>query len=134
MNIADIISDAWQQEKLPVINGLIKACGSFYELDMTAGCKLVEKDFKVAVFDMYSSVYYRSEVTYRNTIFYCGGGSMGGDGWLLAINDNDPQWLFFSENVNPFEKVRVENNEIHVMNNMGNDWIFPVDKPEKMRY
>jgi len=138
MTILDIISESWHNEELPVIDGLIKSDGSFYDIEVDDDCRPVEMNYQPTCRDSYfeycSSVLGFTSITHSGITYYCGEGSYGGDGFLLAINsDNKVEWLFFSQYANPFEKLWVANNEIHVMSNLNIEWIFPVDSPEKVR-
>jgi len=142
MTILDIISDSWHKEELPIIDGLIKSDSSFYEIEVDDDCRPIEMNYQPLFFDISRKNYYEycssvlgfTSITHLGITYYCGDGSHGSDGFLLAINsDNKIEWLFFSQEANPFEKLWVEDNEIHVMSNLNIEWIFPVDSPEKLR-
>ena len=142
ISILDIISELWNDEKLPIINGLVKADGSFYEIKVE-DCQPVTADYQPSTFDVtaknyyewYSSVLGSPFLTHAEITYYCGECSQGSDGFLLAVNNknNTVEWLFFDEEANPLEKMWVENDEIHAMSNLNIEWIFPINAPEKLR-
>jgi hypothetical protein len=143
MTILDIISQLWDKEKLPIINGLVKEDGSFYDIEIGEYCYPVKNDYKPKKIDLslknylecFSHIYILQQLTHFEITYYCGEGSHGSDGWLLALDSNNElKWLFFSQEANPFEKLWIENNEIHVMNNLNIEWIFPINSPEKVYY
>ena len=142
MTILDIISDCWHKEELPIIDGLVKSDGSFYEIEVDYDCRPVEMHYPPTAFDINRKNYYQycsgvssfNSTTHLGITYYCGEGSHGSDGFLIAINsDSKVEWLFFSQEVNPFEKLWIDNNEVHVISNLNIEWIFPVDSPEKLR-
>jgi len=142
MTILEIILDYWHKQKLPIIDGLIKSDFSFYEIEIGDDCRPIKINYQPTFFDMSRENYseYCStalsyiSVTHLNITYYCGEGSHGSDGFILAINnDNKVEWLFFSQEVNPFEKLWIENNEVHAMSNLKIEWIFPIDSPEILR-
>jgi len=142
MTILDIISDCWHKEELPIIDGLIKLDGSFYKIEVDDDCRPIEMNYQPTSFDISRENYYEycssvfgfTSTMHGGITYYCGEGSHGSDGFLIAINsDNNVEWLFFSQYANPFEKLWVANNEIHVMSNLNIEWIFPIDNPEKLR-
>ena len=134
MEIKDIISELWEQDKLPIIEGLVKADGSFYEMESrglsaSKHFDAEKKDYR----EWCSSISVWQSLCHLNTVYYCGEGSYGGEGYLFAMNNNEVKWLFFYSSANPFEKLWIENDEIHVLNNNKVEWIFPIEKPEQMR-
>ncbi|MCL1994503.1 MAG: hypothetical protein FWG66_16285 [Spirochaetes bacterium] len=135
MTIIDIIAKQWQEEKLPVINGLVKTDGSFYRLGTEGLLPAVPIDLSQTDYnEEFSFITEIASLEHSGRKYYCGEGSHGSDGWLLATSAGGKiEWLFFDE-VNPFEKLWVANNEIHVMSNLNTEWIFPIDKPEEMRF
>jgi hypothetical protein len=142
MTILDIISDGWLKEKLPIIDGLVKSDGSFYAIMIDEECRPIEMNYQATSFDISrenyseycSSVLGFASITHLGITYHCGEGSQGSDGFLLAVNsDNNAEWLFFSQESNPFEKLWIENDEIHVMSNLNIEWIFPVGNPERLR-
>lgn len=145
MRIIDVISELWKQEKLPVINGLIKFDGSFYapngsfdvqyhsinKLIRLIPSTLKEKNY----YDEFSNIYAHGPLIHLNTTYFWGEGSWGGDGFLVALDSNQKiKWLFFSYEANPFENLCIEKDELHVLNNLYNEWIFPINEPEKLYF
>ena len=126
---------------MPIIDGLIKSDGSFYEIEVDDDCRPIEMNYQPTFFDISRKNYFEycssvsfTSITHFDITYYCGEGSHGSDGFLLAINsDNKVQWLYFSQEVNQFEKLWVDNNEIHVISNLNIEWIFPIDNPEQLR-
>lgn len=142
MTILDIISDCWHKEKLPIIDGLVRSDGSFYKIEVDCGCRPVEMDYQPTAFDISCKNYYQycssilglTSIMHLGITYYCGEGSHGSDGFIIAINsDSKVEWLFFSQEANPFEKLWIDSGEVHAMNNLNIEWIFPIDSPEKLR-
>lgn len=133
MTILNVISELWKEEKLPVIRGLVKSDCAFYEFDTDELRLLKSTDFYVGNYrNEFSYVNITVSLKHLDVNYYCGDGSHGSDGWALATNsDNSIKWLFF-DYVNPFEKMWIENDEIHIMSNLKTEWIFPIDKPEHL--
>ena len=134
MTIFCIISKLWQDDKLPVINGLLKADGSFYELEanglrLSKPIDIAEKNYN----EEFSHVDATVSLSHMGIDYHCGCGSHGSDGWLLAMNGEKVDWLFF-DYVNPFEKAWIENDKIHAVSNLGVEWIFPISKPEELYF
>lgn len=71
----------------------------------------------------------------RNLRVCCGEGSYGGDGFvaLLRADDGSPIWVAFFEDSNPFVSVRLTESEAIGVTNLGHEWRFPIDAPERVR-
>ena len=132
MSIIEIISKLWKNKKLPIINGMIKSDGSFYELDSN-GLRLSTLEVR-DYGKWHSSIIEIAFLKHLGVTYYCGEGSHGSDGWVLAIDsDNKIKWLFFGE-ANPLERLWVQDDELHVMSNLNAEWIFPISEPEKLYF
>ena len=134
MTIFCIISKLWQDDKLPVVNGLLKADGAFYELKtngliLSKPIDITQKNYN----EEFSHINATVSLSHLGIDYYCGDGSHGSDGWILAMSNDKLEWLFF-DYINPLEKLWIENEKIHAMSNLNVEWIFPINNPEKLRY
>ena len=116
----------WKKKKLPMINGLCKSDGTFYKLE---DGKLIKTAIPIKKYDI-SHVYINAQIEHQGTTYFCGEGSWGDDGFLVALKDNTISWLF-SGDLNPLEKLWIEDENIHVLNNCKVEWVIPLAEPEK---
>lgn len=123
----DTIQSLWKQDKLPIIDGLYKSNGMYYKLtdNKVVIAELSKKDY----FDWCSDISIHVKIEYQGIIYCCGEGSWGSDGYIIAIKNNIVEWLFFGD-LNPIEKIWIDNNEIHAINNCKAEWIIPIFEPE----
>ena len=133
MTISSTISKLWQDNKLPFIKGLLNADGSFYELGAggfrRSFIDITENNYN----EDFSYIDIAVSINHMGIDYYCGGGSHGSDGWILAMANNKVEWLFF-DYVNPFEKLWIQDKKIHAVNNLGVEFIFPIGKPQELYY
>ena len=122
----DIIQNLWAQEKLPIIDGLYKSSGLYYKLadGKVVFSELPQKDYS----NWYSNVSISAKAEHQGVTYYCGEGSWGSDGYVIAIRGDIIEWLFFGD-INPIEKLWIEGDEIHALNNCKAEWVIPISEP-----
>lgn len=135
----------WEEGSLPILNGLLKADGTFFDVALQRDAGGTLNDIKVQLpcatkgqaekyWNNTSCVETVSQpLPHANHRYYCGGGSWGGDGWVLALNDKGGvEWLFFHERMNPAEQLHIEGSHLYITNNLQERFMFRLDKPEEI--
>jgi hypothetical protein len=63
-----------------------------------------------------------------------GGAGMGGDGFVavLRLPGDILEWIAFFDFANPFVSVQIINQSIKAVNNLGEEWSFPISAPERV--
>ena len=126
----------WNQEKLPVINGILYADGSFRKIDIITDenfhRKLVPVPAQNPDFSIISDIAISAEYVFQNYHIFCGEGSYGGDGFVTAVSGNEIQWLAFWEDANPFIKIQSHENQLEITNNLHEVWQFDLSDPKSV--
>ena len=82
--MVEIIQKLWNQERLPIIGGLYKSNGFYYELieNQVVTADLPRKEYA----DWYSNICIHAEMEYQGVKYCCGEGSWGSDGYGLYVS------------------------------------------------
>jgi hypothetical protein len=77
----------------------------------------------------------RSEIAESNVKISCGEGAMGNEGYVAvtALDTGRLIWMAFFTCSNPFEALKLVDGEILAENSYEQEWIFPLDHPERVR-
>jgi hypothetical protein len=61
-----------------------------------------------------------------------GEGAFGSEGFvaLVEISRNDLRWIAVFDDSNPFDQVAFETDVIRARTTHGNEWLFPLDRPQ----
>lgn len=143
------IQQAWTERRCPIINGIVFASGVIRWIDLDerfeAGravsdlCRSGETS--IAILEKaeglrWSDVSIIKEVVCdeRGLLIQVGEGSMGGDGFVAALEYSSKRllWVAFFENSNPFVDVKIEGDLVLATNNHGTYWSFPVHDPSQL--
>ena len=124
----NIIQKLWCQDRLPIIDGLYKMNGLYYQLinNKVVTADLPQKDYS----KWYSDICVTAQIKHQDIIYCCGEGSWGSDGYVIALKNDIVQWLFFGD-LNPLIKLWINDNDLHVLNNCEVEWIIPIAEPER---
>lgn len=127
----------WEQEKLPILNGILLSNGAYYAVShnvpFTPEIKITPQNFKFDPDYDFSYAIILAETEYNGHKIYCGEGSFGGDGFVMVLDDVGAiNWLFMHEQANPFVNMQVENHRLEIQNNCLVTWRFNLLNPLDM--
>ena len=94
--------------------------------DKVAAADLPSKDYS----KWYSAICVAAQVEGQGSLYCCGEGSWGSDGYVIALKNEAVEWLFFG-GLNPMVKIWIEGGNLCVVNNCGVEWIIPIANPEE---
>lgn len=123
-------------ENLPIINGIMYSNGYVDSVAISVQAKhsrtVCKQEHKVlSSNDLdYTYAYPSSELIIEsmNCKITCGGGSYGGDGFVLAtaLDSGEMLWLASFDESNPFVNIYEKNHHIYVTNNCNEIWQIDV--------
>ena len=138
------VCEEWEHEQLPIIKGILYSDGRVDKIyidyddndkrvlvhngSTTIDAMSIEND------DLSDAVIYAKAASEENGItVYCGGGSYGGDGFVVAETaDEKVLWIAFFEDSNEFERCEIVGSTIIAYNNSDEKWLFNIDTPSKL--
>lgn len=118
-------------EKLPIINGIMYSNGNIDNIEISVQDRkrtLCKQECNILCDNEidYTYAYPSAEliVEEMNCKIICGGGSYGGDGFILAVSldSNQMIWLASFDESNPFVSMYREKQQIYVTNNCDEVW------------
>jgi len=143
MDFAKICAE-WENERLPIINGIIYNTGQVDKVyvDYDDNDKRVLAHSGRAKIDSISiddddfcdvTIHSKAHDEKRDIAVYCGGGSYGGDGFVVVESaEAKVIWIAFFEDSNEFERCEIVGNTIIAYNNSDEKWMFDIDTPSKL--
>ena len=131
-NIFLEIEKLYFKNKLTLFNGIITK-DQYIKININ-GNKIIlaesifDKNISLLEKDCSCVDVYR-EIEYNNYVIHYGEGSYGGDRFITVIgrNNNKIKWIMFHENINPIEKIEIENNKIIGINNNNMKYEFEIN-------
>lgn len=141
----------WRRQRLPLIPGVFQADGRIVKLDVKSRAlpepgrfafdvsvsgETTLADLGRAPEELGNMTMLQRTVTdmNRNLSAYCGEGSWGGDGYIALVqaDSNQPIWIAYFDESNPFVSVELSADCVIAVSNHGNRWSFPINAPEKV--
>ena len=139
MNAANLLQQAWENEQIPILNGVAYPDGRWIPFVTTAGGVRVGpmKSWDVSSFCdnlTYFTELSRARIEGSSLDVVAGEGGLGTDGAIALIDrhTNELRWVVFSETSNPFECVSVVYDQIHATTNTGVVWNFGIADQTKI--
>lgn len=142
VKMIELIQEKWREGLAPIVNGIQFADGKICQLESTSpesteNSKPTEtkletlKDKNEIQWAHYMELHF-IEIHARGIRLCCGEGSMGGDGYVAAVDikSNLLIWVAYFDYSNPFINVKLNNDSIVATNNSGDQWYFHIDHPE----
>jgi hypothetical protein len=144
-----LIQEKWSEELCPGLNGVLFSNGELVLMD----CALLLDENKTQVrvrplahttlssalnFDenLWTFITEMDSYSWKEggLRLSCGEGSMGSDGYVAAVRIPDEQlvWIAFFDCSNPFQEIKVINNEAVAVSTYGHTWNFPLEHPERV--
>jgi hypothetical protein len=138
-NAIESLEEAWVEGKLPIIQGIIKRYGLYYQVDNYDDSVIVVNpipflfDFSG---DYFSHIAVLFEMKFEEYTLYSGEGSWGGDGFIYIEHTVTKKllWCIFDDRINPIIKCKISDKKIIAENNNGCQYIFELENPEKLKY
>jgi hypothetical protein len=137
------ITTLWKNEQCVIATGIYYADGAVTQMHINQINNTIAidgrtdlntllknyPDFLTSI-DPYSVINFSIDTS--NYAAYAGGGSDGNEGFVCLTQNTSVIWLAYFEESNPFMKMKFQNNCLHVVNNHREEWVFPIDFPEKI--
>lgn len=144
MDFIDICNE-WNNGKLPIVSGIIYHDGDVDRISIVFDAnnnyrRTIVKEGRININALsinegscgFSKVGIFCKVSSeeRNITVYCGGGSYGGDGFIVVESDKmNIIWIAFFEESNEFLRCEIVDNSIVAYNNSHEKWVFNIDNP-----
>lgn len=150
MNRDDPLVVAWKNGQIPIINGVTFRNGKCIRMKLysedpntyvgNAIRKIDEEDTDVIgapggfEFTHYCP-YFRISVPGRDIEIVGGDGAMGGDGFIAAVesSSDEPLWVFFCDDSNPFDHAELEKDIIRAHSTLDRIWCINMNDPTQIR-
>lgn len=137
-NMINLLEKAWSNGKLPIIHGIVKGNGLYYEIENLKNRIGVAKpipflfDFSENSFSRITSLF---EIRIGEYTLYCGEGSWGGDGFIYVENTETKKllWCIFNDTINPIIKCTLSDDKLIAENNNECQYIFDFENPERLK-
>ncbi len=132
MELKNKILEMWNNEELPILMGLLFDNKLYTFAD---GNLINERDFSVDEIDdeYVAAAYHFLSENYEGYQVCAGEGSYGSDGYVLVLDSKgEIYWVLFDE-INPIERLSIENYVITAINNNGVEFIIPLHEPYNMK-
>lgn len=124
----------WQQDKLPILNGILLASGAYYAVSHNVPesdeISVAPQNFKFNPNYDFSYANTMATINHNGYSIYCGEGSFGGDGFVVVLTDTGQiSWVFMHETANPFVNMQINGNWLEIQNNCLVTWRFNLLNP-----
>ena len=144
MNFTDICNEWKNNGRLPVVSGITYCDGYvdriYIEFDKDNNYKrTIVKEGRIDIDSLsanekkygFSHVGTFCEVSNKenNINVYCGGGSYGGEGFIVVESNEKIIWIAFFTESNEFLRCEIVENSIIAYNNSREKWVFDIDNP-----
>jgi hypothetical protein len=137
----------WNEDEMPMLEGIAFSDGKLIKIDLCLAQeeRRIERIFAhrtVAEFlrkNPHSATapieYCSMEMVEQGVRISAGGGSQGGDGYVLVrkVEDDSLVWLASFSSSNEFIRLESEKDLIMVESNLGQIWTFPLFDPCNLR-
>jgi hypothetical protein len=136
MNASVALNDSWNEEKVPVLNGVVFPDGRFVPMTFEDGCLIAQGESSWNPDELNDQWTYATELC-RVSIpsmfldVVAGEGGLGTDGVVIALDtrNNKVQWVLFMNNSNPFDQVKFVGDNIVLTSTLGHVWTIEKGNP-----
>lgn len=143
-----LLEKKWENEYVPLINGIVFPTGKIILVNTywnENGCFIFEKG-KISITSIdklradneldWEHISPLKKIDYKeeDISISCGEGGYGGIGFIVVSScaEKNLIWSACFEESNPFVDIRMRNRDIIATSNLGWEWIFPLDNPDKV--
>lgn len=137
MDLLAISLELWHKGRLPLLNGFLlgdgRCFGVKHNVPYSAVLNIAPQSITIDPAKDYSAIDIMAETVYDGDHIYCGEGSFGGDGFVIALSDiNKIAWLFIYDNANSFVSMQIRDGVLCIQNNCQITWRFNLANPLDM--
>lgn len=139
------IQKLWESEEVPYISGIFYENGTVYkinvirkrnntaiqfdEVDILSNIHVPDSDYLTSI-DSTAIIEFSELAT--NFTAHAGYGGMGDMGFVSLLSKGVVKWMAFFLESNPFERISYRSGNLYATNNLGEQWVFPINFPEKV--
>ena len=143
MDFANICNE-WNKGRLPIVNGIIHHNGYIDRLaidyDKDKRISTIINSGRISIDSLFSDeenycfteigIFCKTASIEKNISVYSGGGSFGGDGFIVVeSNESRIIWIASFDWSNEFTRCEIIENNIVAFDNSGDKWVFDIGYP-----
>jgi hypothetical protein len=130
------IQTLWNDETTPIFEGVVEKTGFMYPLNsfplVRGGSTTTLKDFLISHPNRIAGLTPIASCLSADQKWevVCGEGSWGGDGFIamLSAENDELEWIYFSQATNPVISVKFEPGKIVSKSSLGKSYIISLDE------
>ena len=133
---SEILNNAWRDERVPLLNGLMFPDGERTEVNWTGNRIVIGQQSRWDLLDLddewtYFTELCRVAVPNGKLLVIAGEGGLGTDGVIALVDasDNSLRWLLFMDSSNPFSHVDIVNGRINAKTTLDTTWTLDLTQP-----